>query len=82
MRSEDKNPLPDCPGAFEDGDPVLIAHALAAAARAKGMARPAGESGVAPEALYKALAANGDPKLSTCLSVLKALGLRVVVRAA
>ena len=68
--------------AFEDGDPILITHALAAAARAKGMTELARRSGVAPEALCKALAANGDPKLSTFLSVLKALGLRIAVRAA
>ncbi len=68
--------------AFEDGDPTLISHALTAATRAKGMARLARESGVTPEALHKALAANGDPKLSTFLSVLKALGLRIAVRAA
>ncbi|MGA8173093.1 MAG: addiction module antidote protein [Methylocystis sp.] len=68
--------------AFEDGDPALITHALAVAARAKGMARLALESGVTLEALHEALAANGDPKLSTFLSVLKGLGLRVVVQAA
>ncbi len=35
--------------AFEDGDPILITHALAAAARAKGMAELARRSGVAPK---------------------------------
>jgi probable addiction module antidote protein len=33
------------------------------------------EAGVTREALYKALTENGDPKLSTLLGVLRALGL-------
>jgi DNA-binding phage protein len=36
----------------------------------------------APEALYKALTPDGDPKLSTFFSVLKALGMKVTARAA
>lgn len=68
--------------AFEEGDPSLIAHALGAAARAKGMAQLARETGVTLEALHGALAAKGDPKLSTLASVLKALGLRIAVHAA
>jgi probable addiction module antidote protein len=68
--------------AFEDGDPSLITHALGVVARAKGMSQLAREAGVTREALYKALTPNGDPKLSTFLGVLKALGMKLSARAA
>jgi probable addiction module antidote protein len=61
--------------AFESGDAAYIAHALGVAARARGMTSIAKEAGVTREALYKALTENGDPKLSTLLGVLKALGV-------
>jgi probable addiction module antidote protein len=62
--------------AFEDGELALITHAFGVVARAKGMSQ------VARDALYKALTAEGDPKLSTFLGVLKALGMRLTARAA
>lgn len=68
--------------AFEDGDPALIAHALGVVARAKGMSQIAREAGVTREALYKALSFTGDPKASTLLGVIRALGLRLNVRPA
>lgn len=68
--------------AFEDGDPALITHALGVVARAKGMSELARSAGVTREALYKALTAEGDPKLSTFIGVLKALGLRITAKAA
>ena len=68
--------------AFEDGDPSLITHALGVVARSRGMSQIARTAGVSREALYKALTPNGDPKLSTFLSVLKALGMTVTTRAA
>jgi probable addiction module antidote protein len=68
--------------AFEDGDPAIITHALGVVARAKGMSQLARDSGVTREALYKALTAEGDPKLSTFIGVLKALGMRLTARAA
>ena len=68
--------------AFEDGDPAVITHALGVVARAKGMSEVARESGLSREALYKALLADGDPKLSTFFGVLKALGMKVTARAA
>lgn len=63
--------------AFEDGDPALIAHALGDVARAQGMSNVAREAGVTREALYKALSDRGDPKLSTLIGVMKALGFRL-----
>jgi probable addiction module antidote protein len=60
--------------AFEDGDPSLIAAALGDIARAMGMTQLAAKAGVTREALYKALSPTGDPRLSTFLGVMKALG--------
>jgi probable addiction module antidote protein len=68
--------------AFEDGDPKLISIALGDVARSMGMTKVAKEAGITREALYKALSDKGDPKLSTLLGVLKALGLRVTVTSA
>jgi probable addiction module antidote protein len=68
--------------AFYNGDPSLIATALGAIARAKGMTQLAAEAGVTREALYKALSLNGDPRLSTFLGVMKALGIKLKPRAA
>jgi probable addiction module antidote protein len=68
--------------AFEDGEPALITHALGVVARAKGMSQLARDAGVTREALYKALTADGDPKLSTFIGVMKALGMRLTARAA
>jgi probable addiction module antidote protein len=62
---------------FEDGDPALITHALGVVARAKGMSKVARHAGVTREALYKALTPDGDPRLSTFLGVIKALGMKI-----
>lgn len=68
--------------AFEDGDPEMIKHALGNVARARGMTGIAKDAGVTREALYKALSEKGDPKLSTLLGVMKALGLQLSTRPA
>jgi probable addiction module antidote protein len=68
--------------AFEDGDPALIATALGDIARAIGMTQLAAQAGVTREALYKALSPTGDPRLSTLLGVIRALGLKLTPRAA
>ena len=68
--------------ALEEDDPALLTHALGVIARAQGMAKIAEEAGVTREALYNALSADGDPRLSTFLGVLRALGLRLDIRAA
>jgi probable addiction module antidote protein len=60
--------------AFQTGDPTFIAIALGTVARARGMSAIARDAGVTREALYKALSPTGDPKLSTLLGVMKALG--------
>jgi probable addiction module antidote protein len=68
--------------AFDDGDPALIATALGDIARAVGMTQMATRAGVTREALYKALSATGDPRLSIFLGVMKALGIKLTPRAA
>lgn len=68
--------------AFEDGDPAVIAAALGDVARAQGMSELARKAGVTREALYKALSPSGDPRLSTLLGVMKALGIKLRARAA
>jgi probable addiction module antidote protein len=68
--------------AFEDGDPSLIAAALGDIARAMGMTQLAAQAGVTREALYKALSPTGDPRLSTFLGVIKALGIKLTPHAA
>lgn len=68
--------------AFEEGDPAFVTHALNDVARAIGMARVAREAGITREGLYKALGETGDPKLSTLLGVVRALGLRLSAEAA
>ncbi|GAJ96183.1 addiction module antidote protein [Rhizobium rhizogenes] len=65
--------------AFEDGDTKDIAMALGNIAKAKGMTHVAKEAGITREALYKSLSEKGDPKLSTLLGVMKALGLQLTV---
>ena len=67
---------------FVDGDAGLIASAFGDIARSKGMTEIAKKTGITREGLYKALSADGDPKLSTFLGVIKSLGLRLSVKPA
>jgi probable addiction module antidote protein len=50
--------------------------------RTIGMTQLAAQSGVTREALYKALSPTGDPRLSTFLGVIKALGIKLTPHAA
>jgi probable addiction module antidote protein len=63
--------------AFESGDATYIAHALGVVARARGMTSIAKEAGVTREALYRSLSESGDPRLSTLIGVMKALGMQL-----
>jgi len=63
--------------ALEDGDPKSIATALGTVARAKGMTQLAKDTGLSREALYRALAPEGNPTLATFAAVLDALGLEM-----
>jgi probable addiction module antidote protein len=68
--------------ALESNDAGFIADALGVVARARGMAKVAGEAGLSRESLYRTLGPDGNPELSTLLRVLTALGLRLSVRPA
>lgn len=64
--------------ALESNDPRYIAKALGAVARAKGgIAQLARDTGIAREALYRALSETGNPELGTVLKVAHALGVRL-----
>lgn len=65
--------------ALDDGHPAIVADALGAVARAKGMAGVAKKAGLGRESLYKALSATGNPELGTVLKVIRALGLELRV---
>jgi len=65
---------------LEDGDPSLLIAALGDIARAKGMSEVSRESGLAREALYKALRAGALPRFDTVMRVLRTLGVRLVAQ--
>jgi probable addiction module antidote protein len=67
--------------AFEEGDADDIRIVLNTAARARGMTGLSKETGVAREALYKALGKDGNPTLDTLLAVTRALGVKLSVAA-
>jgi probable addiction module antidote protein len=58
-------------------DEKLIAAALGDIARARGMMQVARKSGLAREALYRALSTGGNPSFGTILKVTRALGLKL-----
>jgi len=63
--------------ALESGDRAHIGRAIGEVARARGMTGIAKDAGLSREALYRALSEEGDPRLSTLLGVMKALGLNL-----
>jgi probable addiction module antidote protein len=67
--------------AFEEGDAADIRSALGNVAKARGMTGLSKETGVAREALYKALGKDGNPTLDTLLAVTRALGVKLSVAA-
>ena len=66
--------------AFATGDAGYIANALGIVARARGMTAVAQEAGITREALYRSLSSEGDPRLTTLLGTVRALGLELTVR--
>ncbi|MDN5863974.1 MAG: putative addiction module antidote protein [Gammaproteobacteria bacterium] len=63
-----------------DGDPRVITIGLRHVADAVGgMSELARRTGLARESLYRTLAADGNPRLSTLTAILKALHLRLAV---
>lgn len=67
----------------ESDEPDVLLIALRRVAEAKGgVAKVARLAGVERESLYRALSARGNPRLSTLVSVAKALGLKLTLEAA
>lgn len=66
--------------AFESGDDKLIARALGAVARAKGMTEVANDTGLSRESLYRSLSEQGRPELATAMKVLDSLDMQLFVR--
>jgi len=68
---------------LEDADePRVLLLALRHVAQARGITNIAKAAGVKRESLYRALSANGNPRLSTLCATVKALGLKVTIEAA
>lgn len=69
--------------ALEDEDePRVLLLALRHVAEARGgIAKVAKAARVERESLYRALSANGNPRLSTLVAVTKAMGLKLTVEA-
>ncbi len=66
--------------ALATGDDDLIAQAIGAVARVKGMKKTANEAGVNRENLYRSLKAGGKPELATVMKVLDALDVQLVAK--
>jgi probable addiction module antidote protein len=68
--------------ALEDSDERVLLAALRNATEAVGgMAEVARRTGLSRESLYRALSEKGNPRWSTLVAVLRALGVRVTVAA-
>jgi probable addiction module antidote protein len=65
---------------LEENDPALLAAAIGGIARARGMSQVAKDSGIAREALYKALRPGSAPRFETISRVCTALGVRLVAQ--
>jgi len=66
---------------LEENDPSALADALGTVARARGMTQVAEASGIAREALYKALRPGAQPRFDTIQRVMAALGVKLSVSA-
>ena len=67
--------------ALEDGDPALITAVLEDIARAKMMAGSALQTDLGAQNLHDMLTADRDPRLSTVLKAVRALGLQFHIQA-
>jgi probable addiction module antidote protein len=62
-------------GALASGNAAYVAEAPGVIARGRGMKAVAREADVTCEAFYKSLSEEGDPRLTTLLGVMQALGV-------
>ena len=66
-------------GALASTDPKAVVDLLGHIAKARGMSQVAKDTGLAREALYRALSADGNPEFATVLKVINSVGLRLMV---
>jgi probable addiction module antidote protein len=67
----------------DDNEPGILLIALRRIAEARGgMAKVAKAAGIKRESLYRTLSARGNPRLSTLVAVIKAVGLKLTVEEA
>lgn len=67
----------------ETDDPQVLLVALRHIARARGgLAKVAKSAGLERESLYQALSERGNPRLSTLVGIMKAVGLKLTVETA
>jgi len=66
----------------EEDEPRVLLIALRHLAQVQGIAKVAKAAGIERESLYRALSAQGNPRLSTLFAVTKAIGLRLTVESA
>ena len=67
----------------EADDPEVLLIALRHVAEARGgLAKVAKAAGIERESLYRALSPNGNPRFSTLVGVMKAVGLKLTVEPA
>jgi len=66
--------------ALEDENPEVFLAAIAAVAKAQGIAAIASSTGLGRESLYKALAPGAKPRYDTVMKVLHGLGVKLSVR--
>ena len=66
--------------ALESEDAALVAMAIGAVARAKGMSSIADKAGLSRENLYRALGGDAKPEFGTIMKVLHALGISLVAQ--
>jgi len=67
---------------LEENDPGEVQEFLGVIARSRGMTEMSRSTGLAREALYKALRADSHPQFETILKVCRALGIRLVAEVA
>lgn len=63
--------------ALASTDPKAVVDLLGRVAKAHGMSQVAKDTGLAREALYRALSADGNPEFATVLKVMHSVGLRL-----
>lgn len=66
--------------ALEEGDDLDLRLALRDIARAYSMGKVAQKAGVSRESLYRSLSAEGNPRFTTVMRVLDALGYTIEVK--